>query len=118
MTIALVTLLAVVAIAALGHPFWAARRGARATRDHAEELAEGLRRARDRVYEEIRALQQERFLGTLSPEEHEAQLASARRRAAELVRAQQQAEDVVREIEQGVDAELDALLGEDEEERG
>ena len=109
MTVAVVTLLAFAAVAALAYPFWAARRGG-ARRDPAEELAEGIRRARERVYEELRALQQERFLGVPSEEEYERQLRAARLRAAELVREQQQVQGAVRDIERGVDAELDALL--------
>ncbi len=109
MTILAITLLALVAIAVLAHPFWAARHGTGPRRDPAEDLAEGIRRARERVYEEIRALQQERFLGVLSPAEHEAQLRAARRRAAELIREQQQIESAVRDIERSVDDQLGAL---------
>ena len=110
MTVAVVTLLAFAAVAALAYPFWAAKRGGGARRDPAEELAEGIRRARERVYEELRALQQERFLGVLTPEEYERQLRAARLRAAELVRDQQQVQSAVRDIERSVDDELSALL--------
>ena len=110
MTILVVTLLALVAIAVLIYPFWAARHGNARPHDHALELAEGVRRARERVYEEIRALQQEYFLGVLTPEEHEEQLRAARLRAAELVREQQQVENAVLDIERQVDDELGALL--------
>ena len=110
MTILVVTLLALIAIAVLVYPFWAARQGSSRSRDHAQELADGVRRARERVYEEIRALQQEYFLGVLTPEEHEEQLRAARLRAAELVREQQQVENAVLDIERQVDDELVALL--------
>ncbi len=115
MTILAITLLAVAATAVLAHPFWAARHGAGTRRDPAEELAEGIRRARERVYEEIRALQQERFLNILSAGEHEKQLRAARLRAAELVRQQQHIEDAVRDIERNVDEDLQALLTSDRE---
>ena len=114
MTVAVVTLLAFAAVAALAYPFWAARRGG-ARRDPAEELAESIRRARERVYEELRALQQERFLGVLSEEEYERQLRAARLRAAELVREQQQVQSTVRDIERSVDDELSALLAQPEQ---
>ncbi len=115
MTVAVVTLLAFAVIAALAYPFWAARRGGGARRDPAEELAESIRRARERVYEELRVLQQERFLGVLSEEEYERQLRAARLRAAELVREQQQVQSAVRDIERSVDDELSALLAQPEQ---
>ncbi len=110
MTILVITLLALVVIAVLIYPFWAARQGNARPDGPAQELAGGIRRARERVYEEIRALQQEYFLGVLTPEEHEEQLRAARLRAAELVREQQQVENAVLDIERQVDDELGALL--------
>lgn len=108
MTILILTLLAAAAVAALAHPFWAARRGGGSLGDPARDLEDGVRRARDRVYEEIRLLQQERFLGNATDEEHRAQLQAARVRAAELIREQRRARETAEAIERGVDAELRA----------
>ena len=95
MTIVVLTLLVLVTIAVLVYPFWAARHGGATFDDPARDREESIRRARDRVYEEIRALQQEYFLGNMTEPEYRAQLHAARRRAAELIREQQQASEPV-----------------------
>ena len=110
MTILILTLLVLVAVAILAYPFWAARHGGVLFDDPARDLEAGIRRARDRVYEEIRALQQEYFLGNTTETEYRAQLQTARRRAAELIREQQQVNEATAAIERRVDAELQELL--------
>lgn len=111
MTILVLTLLVLVAIVVLVYPFWAARYGGVLFNDPARDLEAGIRRARDRVYEEIRALQQEYFLGNMAEAEYRAQLQSARRRAAELIREQQQVNETAAVIGSRVDTELEVLLG-------
>ncbi len=113
MTILVLTLLVLVAIVVLVYPFWAARYGGVLFDDPARDLEAGIRRARDRVYEEIRALQQEYFLGNTTEAEYRAQLQAARRRAAELIREQQQVNETAAAIEDRVDTELRDLLPDD-----
>ena len=96
MTILVITLLVLSTMVVLVYPFWAARYGGVLFEDPARDLEAGLRRARDRVYEEIRALQQEYFLGNMTEAEYRAQLRVARRRAAELIREQQQVNETAR----------------------
>ena len=106
MTILILTLLVVAAIAVLIYPFWKARHGSVSLDDLVREMESSLRRARERVYEEIRVLQQEYFLGNMTEDEYRAQLQSARQRAAELIREQQQVRQTAAAIENRVDAEL------------
>ncbi len=106
MTILILTLLVLVTMVVLVYPFWAARYGGATFEDPARDLEAGIRRARDRVYEEIRALQQEYFLGNMTEPEYRAQLQAARRQAAELIRQQQQVNDTVAAIGSRVDTEL------------
>lgn len=109
MTILLLTLLLIVTVAVLVYPFWAARHGGVSLDDPARDLEAGIRRARDRVYEEIRALQQEYFLANMTEAEYRAQLQSARQRAAELILQQQHVSETTAAIESRVDAELREL---------
>ncbi|MDE2837467.1 MAG: hypothetical protein OXL97_08165 [Chloroflexota bacterium] len=113
MTILILTLLLVVTVAVLVYPFWAARHGGVSLYDPASDLESGIRRARDRVYEEIRALQQEYFLANMTEAEYRAQLQSARQRAAELILQQRQVSETTAAIERRVDAELRALQSDD-----
>ena len=115
MTIVVLTLLVLVAIAVLVYPFWAARHGGVLFDDPARDLEAGIRRARNRVYEEIRALQQEYFLKNMTEAEYRAQLQTARQRAAELIREQQQVNETAAAIGSRVDAELSELLPHDGE---
>ena len=108
MTFIVLTLLVLASVAVLAYPFWAERRGSARFDDPARDLEEGARRARDRVYEEMRALQQERFLSNAGEEQYRAQLQAARVRAAELIREQRRARETADAIERGVDAELRA----------
>lgn len=108
MTILVLTLLVLASVAVLAYPFWAERRGVARFDDPALDLEEGVRRARDRVYEEMRVLQQERFLNSDGDEERRARLQAARVRAAELIREQRRARETADAIERGVDAELRA----------
>ena len=106
MTILVLTLLLIITVAVLVYPFWAARHGGVSVDDPARDLEAGIRRARDRVYEEIRALQQEYFLANMTEAEYRAQLLAARQRAAELIRQQQHVRETAAAIESRVDAEL------------
>ena len=110
MTILTLTLLLIVTVAVLGYPFWAARHGGISFDDPVRDLEDGIRRARDRVYEEIRALQQEYFLGNTTEAEYRAQLQAARRRAAELIREQQQVNETAAAIERRVESEMQELV--------
>ena len=69
MTIFIVTIVLVAILLVLTYPFVAQRGGRAMMEDAAEELAQRLRRSRDRVYEEIRALQPEHFLGNIAEAE-------------------------------------------------
>ena len=106
MTILVVTLLVVVSLAVLTYPFVARRSAHDGFDDEAEELAQRLRRARDRVYEEIRALQQEYFLHNLTEEEYREQLRAARLQAADLLRQQQGVRETMEAIDQTVEAAM------------
>ena len=92
----------------------ARRTAAQAAGEEADALAEGLRRARERVYEEIRALQQERFLGNLTPEQYRAQLDAARSRAAHLAAQQAGVQEAMASVEEEAEAALRAAAGEAE----
>ena len=105
MTILLITLLAATVCAVVAYPFFRRSPMARLD-DPADELAQSLRRARDRVYEEIRALQQEYFLKTLSEEEYREQLQAARLAAADLIRRQREVQETVVVVAQRVEDEL------------
>ena len=109
MTVLVVTVLVVASLVVVAYPLFM-RRG-EGTEDPAEELARGLRRARDRVYEEIRALQQEYFLKTLSQEEYEEQLGAARVRAAELLAEQRQAQETLGSIDEAVEELMGQAAG-------
>ena len=106
MTVLIVTLIVVFSLVVLAYPFLARRSAREGLDDAAEELAQRLRRSRDRVYEEIRALQQEYFLGNLTEEEYQEQLQAARMEAAELMREQQEVQQTLTEIDEIVEAEM------------
>ena len=106
MTVLIITLIVVLSLVVLAYPFLARRSGHEGLDDAAEELAQRLRRSRDRVYEEIRALQQEYFLGNLTEGEYQEQLQAARMEAAELMREQQQVQQTLTEIDAIVEAEM------------
>ncbi len=112
MNILIVTLLALVCLGVVLFPLLAPRGHPFDDNDPAQELAEGLRRARDRVYEEIRALQQEYFLKSLSEQEYQAQLQEARTRAALLLRRQEQVQQTLADLDAGVEEELKRLTTE------
>ena len=106
MTIFLATLLVAASVAIVLYPLWRRRGGVHRLDDPAVELRDRLRRARDRTYEEIRALQQERFMRDLSDEEYRAQLDELRLRAADLIRQQSRVQDTLAEIEDTIEDEL------------
>ena len=88
------------------YPFIVRSNGRGMVDDATAELAQRLRRSRDRVYEEIRALQQEYFLGTITEEEYQEQLRNARLQAADLMRQQQQVQQTLQDVEATVEEEL------------
>lgn len=102
------TFVLAVTLAVLVYPYVFPPKGSRSLDDAAEELGQRLRRARDRVYEEIRALQQEYFLKNLSEDEYRAQLQQARLEAARLMREQQQVQQTLSAIEALVEDEMNA----------
>ena len=112
MVILIVTLLVLVSLGVVLFPLLATRVHPFDDNDPAQELAEGLRRARDRVYEEVRALQQEYFLKTLSEQEYRAQLQEARTRAALLLRRQEQVQQTLADLHTRVEEELKRLTTE------
>ena len=110
MPVLIVTLLLVGSLAVLAYPLFV--RHGRALDEPADELTLQLRRARDRVYDEIRTLQQEYFLESVSEEDYRAQLQAARLRAAQLLREQQQVQQTVETIDQAVEEEMRRAAGE------
>ena len=112
MVILIVTLLVLVSLGVVLFPLLATRVHPFDDSDPAQELAEGLRRARDRVYEEVRALQQEYFLKTLSEQEYRAQLQEARTRAALLLHRQEQVQQTLADLDTRVEEELKRLTTE------
>ncbi len=106
MTILLATLLVAATVAIVLYPIWRGRGGAHRLDDPGVGIRDRLRRARDRTYEEIRALQQERFMRDLSDEEYQAQLDELRVRAAELIREQDRVQETLAEMEDAIEEEL------------
>lgn len=109
MSVVLILLLAAVCTGVAAYPLLARGRSADRGAGLAAELAQRLRRGRDRVYEEIRVLQQERFLGHLTEAEYQAQLGAARLRAAVLLREQERVQDTVAETTAAVEQQMARL---------
>ena len=106
MSIFIVTLVLIATLLVILAPF-VIRRSRRDDLDEAAvELGQRLRRARDRVYEEVRALQQEYFLGTMTEEEYQERLRDARLAAASLMRQQQQVQQTLADIDEEVELEM------------
>ena len=106
MTIVIVTIIVLVSLAVLAYPFVAGRSERDRAEDAASDLAQRLRRSRDRVYEGIRVLQQEYFLANLTEEEYRERLREARLEAARLLQQQQQVQQTLGAIGAAVEAEL------------
>ncbi len=106
MTIFIVTIVLAAILLVLAYPFVIQRSGRGMVDDAAAELAQRLRRSRDRVYEEIRALQQEYFLSNLTEDEYQGQLQAARLEAANLMRQQQEVQQTLSDVEAAVEQEL------------
>lgn len=106
MTIFLATLLVAASVTIVLYPLWRHRGGGPRLDDPAVELRDRLRRARDRTYQEILALQQERFMQDLSDEEYRARLDELRLHAANLIRQQNRMQDTLAEIEDTLEDEL------------
>lgn len=106
MEILIITVLVAVSMAVIIYPF--ATRGTEHHRleDPADELAQQLRRSRDRVYEELRALQQEYFLKALTEEEYRAQLEAAKLQAAHLLREQEHVQETIAKVEATVEGQM------------
>ena len=98
MTFAITTLLILISITIVSYPIWANRNQSQKIVDPIEEIEEISRRSRERVYEEIRILQQEYFLKNITPEEYSAQLNVAREKAAALLVNQQEATQILDSI--------------------
>ena len=106
MTIVIVTIVVLVSLAVLAYPFIAGRSERDRAEDAASDLAQRLRRSRDRVYEGIRVLQQEYFLANLTEEEYRERLREARLEAARLLQQQQQVQQTLGAIGAAVEEEL------------
>ena len=106
MTIVIVTIIVLVSLAVLAYPFVAGRSERDRAEDAASDLAQRLRRSRDRVYEGIRVLQQEYFLANLTEEEYRERLREARLEAAKLLQQQQQVQQTLGAIGAAVEEEL------------
>ena len=105
MAILIITLLLAASLVVVLYPVLS-RRTETSPDDAGQQLAEGLRRQRDRVYEELRALEQERFLRQLSDDEYEAQLQAARVRAAALLRQQERTQETLARLDQELEREI------------
>jgi hypothetical protein len=103
----IVTVVLIATLAVLAYPFVVRRNQRDGLADAAVDLAQRLRRARDRVYEEIRALQQEYLLGNMLEAEYREQLQAARMNAASLMQQQQQVQQTLEEIDDEVERELE-----------
>ena len=106
MTTVIVTIIVLVSLAVLAYPFVAGRSERDRAEDAASDLAQRLRRSRDRVYEGIRILQQEYFLANLTEEDYRERLREARLEAARLLQQQQQVQQTLGAIGAAVEAEL------------
>ena len=106
MAILIATVLAAVLLAMVAYPVLVqgGRRAAEAD-GPLNEAVEQLRRARDRTYEEIRALQQERFMRDISDQEFQAQLEALRTQAARLIQQQRDAQGGLPPTGEGADTD-------------
>ena len=105
MTIFFATLLVAAVLAIVLWPFFAPREGTKLN-NPADDLRQSLRRGRERVYEEIKVLQQEHFMHDLTDEAYQAQLQELRLRAAGFMREQEGIQDTL----SAIDAEVDQAL--------
>jgi hypothetical protein len=112
LTLFIVTLVVLVSLAVLVYPFVVGQSESERAEDSADDLAQRLRRSRDRVYEEIRALQQEYFLDNMTQEQYREQLGAARLEAARLMQQQRQVQQTLQDIEATVEAEIRNAAGE------
>jgi Tfp pilus assembly protein PilN len=112
LTLIIVTLVVLVSLAVLVYPFVVGQSESERAEDSADDLAQRLRRSRDRVYEEIRALQQEYFLDNMTEEQYRGQLGAARLEAARLMQQQRQVQQTLQDIEATVEAEMRNATGE------
>lgn len=110
MTILIITVLVSLAIVVLIYPFWSSQRHGVPRQGPAEELARELQRARNRIYEELRVLEQEYFLDSLGHDEYESRVRAARLNAARLIREQERIEGEIASIEQRIHNELEEIL--------
>jgi flagellar basal body-associated protein FliL len=109
------TVVLIATLAVLAYPFFVRRANRDGLDDAAVDLAQRLRRARDRVYEEIRALQQEYFLGNTPEDKYRELLQAARMDAASLMQQQQQVQQKLEEINDQIEQELEQATGEQAE---
>ena len=73
-----------------------------------EHLNDVLGRRHERIYEELKVLEQERFLGHMTEEEYAAQLKRSQNEMAELLKQQNQSAVILNDINSELDARIDA----------
>ena len=102
----IITIVIIISLLWLIQPIVSKRQESVITDDLIQDATQQLRRSRERIYEEIRVLQQEYFLGHLSDEAYQSQLNRSRFQAAALLREQEQVQKTLLEAERDVEASL------------
>lgn len=102
----IITLIIIISLFWLIQPIISKRQESVITDDLIQDASDQLRRSRERIYEEIRVLQQEYFLGHLSEGTYQSQLSKSRFQAAGLLREQEQIKKTLTEVEKDVEASL------------
>jgi hypothetical protein len=111
MTFLIITLLIIVSLGFVVYPLVTRRPEAEASEELTLQATQQLRQARERIYEEIRALQQEYFLEHLPKEEYQTRLAEARVQAATLLQQQEQVQETLAQAETAVAAQMERITG-------
>lgn len=111
MAILTITLLIIVSLGFVVYPLVTRRPESEATEELTQQATQQLRQARERIYEEIRALQQEYFLEHLPKEEYQTRLAEARVQAATLLQQQEQVQETLAQAEEAVEAQMERITG-------
>ena len=111
MSILIITLLVIVSLGFVVYPLVTRRPESEASEELAQQATQQLRQARERIYEEIRALQQEYFLAHMSKEEYQSRLAEARVQAATLLQQQEQVQETLAQAEAAVEAQMERITG-------
>jgi crotonobetainyl-CoA:carnitine CoA-transferase CaiB-like acyl-CoA transferase len=111
MYILIITLLIIVSLGFVVYPLVTRRPESEASEELAQQATQQLRQARERIYEEIRAMQQEYFLAHMPKEEYQARLAEARVQAATLLQQQEQVQETLAQAEAAVEAQIERITG-------